>query len=124
MNIHQIYTRLSLVKEEQTPSGSPQSKLNHYTEVFIDGEGNTQKRILIQGQTGIGKTTFVKKVAVDWAELNDEKTVDDVKRAKRENCEVESNDGSGKGLGLNEIRKQALKKFELVLVVNLKEASK
>lgn len=124
MNIHQIYTRLSLVKEEQTPSGSPQSKLNHYTEVFIDGEGNTQKRILIQGQTGIGKTTFVKKVAVDWAELNDEKTLDDVKRAKRENCEVESNDGSGKGLGLNEIRKQALKKFELVLVVNLKEASK
>lgn len=124
MNIHQIYTRLSLVKEEQTPSGSPQSELNHYTEVFIDGEGNTQKRILVQGQTGIGKTTFVKKVAVDWAELNDEKTVDDVKRAKRENCEVESNDGPGKGLGLNEIRKQALKKFELVLVVNLKEASK
>ncbi|XP_022778093.1 uncharacterized protein LOC111319610, partial [Stylophora pistillata] len=122
VKIDQIYTRLSVVKEEPAPSGSSHSKLNHYTELFIDGEGNTQKRILVQGQTGIGKTTFVKKVAVDWAELNDENTELDVKLAESPNYEVESNDGSVKGL--DEIQKQVLKRFELVLLVNLKEASK
>lgn len=73
-----------MVKEEQTPSGSSHSELNHYTKVFIDGEGNAQKRILVQGQTGIGKTTFVRKVAVDWAELNDENTEHDMKLAKNQ----------------------------------------
>ena len=52
----------------------------------------------MQGQTGIGKTTLVKKLAVDWAEL-DHKTTGDK-------------------------QKDILKTFELLLVVNLKEVSK
>lgn len=52
----------------------------------------------MQGQTGIGKSTFVKKLAVDWAEL----------------------DGATTG----DKQKDILKTFELLVVVNLKEVSK
>ena len=99
VDIHQIYTRLSWVKEEQTPAGSSRSELNHYTDVFsANKNGVVPKRILVQGQTGIGKSTFVKKLAVDWAELNDATTGDK--------------------------QKDILKKFELYVFVNLKEVSK
>ena len=99
VDIHQIYTRLSWVKEEQTPVGSSQSELKHYTNVFTANKnGVVPKRILVQGQTGIGKSTFVKKLAVDWAELDD------------------ANPGDK--------QKDILKKFELLVVVNLKEVSK
>lgn len=61
MDIHDIYTRLSWVKEEQTPAGSSQSKLNHYTDIFTANKnGVVPKRILVQARTGIGKSTFVK----------------------------------------------------------------
>ena len=99
VDIHQIYTRLSWVKEEQTPAGSSRSELKHYTDVFTANKnGVVPKRILVQGQTGIGKSTFVKKLAVDWAELDDETTRDK--------------------------QKDILKTFELLVVVNLKEVSK
>ena len=98
VDIHQIYTRLSWVKEEQTPAGTTQSELKHYTELFTaDKNGVIPKRILVQGQTGIGKSTFVKKLLVDW---------------------VESNRGAG-------VEQTAvLRNFELVVAVNLKEVSK
>ena len=51
----------------------------------------------MQGQTGIGKSTFVKKLLVDWVEVN--KKTGDEKAA-------------------------VLKNFELVVAVNLKEVSK
>ena len=99
VDIHQIYTRLSWVNEEQTPAGSSRSELNQYTDVFTANKnGVAPKRILVQGQTGIGKSTFVKKLAVDWAKLDDATTGD------------KQND--------------ILKKFELLVVVNLKEVSK
>ena len=98
VDIHQIYTRLSWVKEEQTPAGAEQSELKHYTELFTaDKNGVIPKRILVQGQTGIGKSTFVKKLLVDWVEVN-KKTGDD--------------------------QAAVLNNFELVVAVNLKEVSK
>ena len=99
VDIYQIYTRLSWVKEEQTPAGSSRSELEHYTDVFAANKnGAVPKRIIVQGQTGIGKSTFVKKLAVDWAELDDTTTEDK--------------------------QKDILKTFELLVVVNLKEVSK
>ena len=99
VDIHQIYTRLSWVKEEQTPAGSSRSELERYTDLFAANKnGVVPKRILVQGQTGIGKSTFVKKLAVDWAELDDATTGDK--------------------------QKDILKTFELLVVVNLKEVSK
>ena len=98
VDIHQIYTPLSWVKEEQNPAGTTQSELKHYTELFTANKnGVIAKRILVQGQTGIGKSTFVKKLLVDWVEVD--------KAAGDEQAAV-------------------LKNFELVVAVNLKEVSK
>ena len=98
VDIHQIYTRLSWVKEEQTPTGTTQSELKHYTELFTANKnGVIPKRILVQGQTGIGKSTFVKKLLVDWVGVN-------------------------KGSG--DEQAAVLKNFELVVAVDLKEVSK
>ena len=99
VDIHQIYTRLSFVKDpEKPPAGTTQSELKHYTDIFTANKnGAIPKRILVQGQTGIGKSTFVKKLLVDWVEVN--------KAAGDEQAAV-------------------LKNFELVVAVNLKEVSK
>ena len=86
------------MKEEQTPAGTTQSELRHYSDLFTaDKNGAIPKRILVQGQTGIGKSTFVKKLLVDWVEVNKE-TGDE--------------------------QTSVLKNFELVVAVNLKEVSK
>ena len=101
VDIHEIYTRLSWEKQEENAAGSSQTELEHYSDLFAANKSGTfPKRILVQGQTGIGKTTFVKKLALDWAELNldDEKAVDK--------------------------KTVALKRFELLVAVNLKEVSK
>ena len=98
VDIHQIYTRLSWVKEEQTPAGTTQTELKHYCDLFkAKKNGVIPKRILVQGQTGIGKSTFVKKLLVDWVDVNNE-TGDE--------------------------QAAILKNFELVVAINLKEVSK
>ena len=98
VDIHQIYTRLSWVKEEQTPAGTRQSEVEHYSDLFIaNKKGVIPKRILVQGQRGIGKSTFVKKLLVDWVEVNKE---------------------------TGDKQTSVLKNFELVVAVNLKEVSK
>ena len=96
VDLEQIYTRLSWVKQEQTTAGPSQKELKHYTEIFTEKTkyGIVAKRILVQGETGIGKTTFVKKLLVDWSNLEEAK--------------------------MEEERKDALRKFDLVLAVNLK----
>ncbi|XP_068684981.1 NLR family CARD domain-containing protein 4-like [Montipora foliosa] len=71
----------------------------HYSDLFSPiGNGNNPKRILVQGETGIGKSTFAKRLAIDWARLGNTQTED----------------------------KQAafLGRFKLVVFVNLKEVSK
>ena len=100
VDLEQIYTRLSWVKQEQTTAGPSQKELNHYTEIFTEKNknGDVAKRILVQGETGIGKTTFVKKLLVDWSNLEEAK--------------------------MNEDRNDALRKFDLVVSINLKEVSK
>lgn len=86
VGIHQMYTRLSWVKREETLSGTSLTELKHYSDLFkADMNGVTPKRILVQGHMGIGKSTFVKKLAVDWAELE---KIDDEKSAALKNFEV------------------------------------
>ena len=100
VDLDQIYTRLSWVKEEQTTAWSPKKELNHYTELFTEKtkNGALPKRILVQGETGIGKTTFIKRLLVDWSNLADAK--------------------------IDKEQKDALRKFELVVSINLKKVSK
>ena len=78
---------------------SSRKEMGHYTEMFTEKtkNGPEPNRILVQGETGIGKTTFVKKLLVDLSNLD--------------TAEMEKE------------QKDALRKFELVLAVNLKDVS-
>ena len=99
VNVQEIYARLSLVKEEQTPAGSSRAVLNHYTDVLTENKnGLPSNRILVQGQIGIGKSAFVKKLAMDWAELDENRLTDE--------------------------QRAILKKFELAVIIDLKKVSK
>ena len=89
-DIRQVYTRLSMKKEKQSVPVD-------YTELFKKTkEGLFPKRILVEGQAGIGKSTFVKKLSLDWVEP-DETSVSE--------------------------ERNVLKKFELVLFIKLREVS-
>ena len=86
-----MYTRLSMKKENQSVPVD-------YTELFMNtNKGLPPKRILVEGQAGIGKSTFVTKLCLDWAEGGEERSVSE-----------ESN---------------VLKKFELVLSIKLRDVS-
>ena len=135
VDIQQIYTRLTWVKEEQTPEGSSKPELNHYTDVFNENEnGYVSNRILVQGETGIGKTTFVKKMGLDWAELVDERTIgkhqDSGTRYGAESvsqgCEESSRNRMKReeSVKVSKDEVNPLTRFELVLAINLKEVSK
>ncbi|XP_068685253.1 NLR family CARD domain-containing protein 4-like isoform X2 [Montipora foliosa] len=99
VDIDQVFTRLCVTQMETTSAGSKQSEVAHYSDLFTPiGNGNNPKRILVQGETGIGKSTFAKRLAIDWARLGNTQTED----------------------------KQAavLRRFKLVVFVDLKEVSK
>ena len=139
VKLEKIYTRLSWVKKEQTPTGTSQSKLTDYGELFTaDENGVVPKRILAQGETGIGKTTFVKKLALDWAKLNEDKDVVNEEMAAPSKCgggEKTSREDhvSVSQAESSQTRKQddrrdgridSFKKFQLIIVVPLKYVSK
>ena len=55
VDIDEIYTDLSWVKDHRTTRGVMQAQLNHYTEIFgSQGPRPTPKRILVYGQPGKG----------------------------------------------------------------------
>ena len=98
VELDKLYTRLSWVKKEQTPTGPSLERLRYYTDLFTaEKDDKVPKRILAQGETGIGKSTFVKKLTVDWAELDDAE--------------------------MTEEQKDALRKFKLVVALPLKNVS-
>ena len=135
VDMKQIYTRLTWVKKEQTPEGSSKPELNRYTDVFNENEnGYAPNRILVQGETGIGKTTFVKKMGLDWAELVDERTIGK-HQDSRTRYGAESVSQGCEESSMNRMKREEsvkvskdevnpLKRFELVLAINLKEVSK
>ena len=90
VHIDDVYTQLSWLKDDKKPCGTAQEKLEDYTDIF---KGNRNypnpKRILVYGRPGIGKSTFAKKIAVDWARPKPKHSI--------------------------------LKKFELVLLITLRD---
>ena len=53
VDIDEIYTDLSWVKDHRTPRGVIREKLDHYTKIFADREPRrAPKRILVYGQPG------------------------------------------------------------------------
>ena len=88
IHIDDIYTTLSWVRDDRKLSGVTQEKLEDYTDIFKgDKHHPNPKRLLVYGRPGIGKTTFSKKTAFDWAKQ----------------------------------RKKILKKFDVVLLIKLRD---
>ena len=88
IHIDDICTTLSWVRDDTKPSGVTQEELEDYTDIFEgDKHYPNPKRLLVYGRPGIGKTTFSKKTAFDWAIQ----------------------------------RKEILKKFDVVLLIKLRD---
>ena len=73
MDIDEVYVQLTLLRDDRKLSGTATKKLEDYSEMFA-GHGHhlIPKRILAYGRPGIGKSTFTKKLAVDWSRGNKE----------------------------------------------------
>ena len=63
IEINEIYTPLTWVRDHRKPSGVTQEKLEGYTDMFK----GKHTRMLVYGRPGIGKSTFCKKAAYDWS---------------------------------------------------------
>ena len=63
IQIDEIYTPLSWVRDHRKPSGMTHEKLEDYTDMFK----GKPTRMLVYGRPGIGKSTFCKKAAYDWS---------------------------------------------------------
>ena len=73
-NMETLYTELKMEKTENTLAGEKCTPISDYKELFQDIQPvlskvskPKQKRIIGSGDPGIGKTTFAKKAAWDWA---------------------------------------------------------
>ena len=67
-HLDNIFTRLKMVNRKKERGVKTDSIVN-MLEIFKPHEEHSQpKRVLIEGQPGIGKTTYCNKVAYDWAE--------------------------------------------------------
>ncbi|XP_072182185.1 uncharacterized protein [Diadema setosum] len=64
VNLDEIYTNLSLI-DQSDMSTTPVTYEDLLTN---DGIGNVSKRIWIQGEGGVGKTTLCAKIAWDWCQ--------------------------------------------------------
>ena len=63
IQIDEIYTPLSWVRDHRKPSRVTQKELKDYTDMFK----GKPTRMLVYGRPGIGKSTFCKKAAYDWS---------------------------------------------------------
>ena len=73
MDIDEVYVQLTLLRDDRKLAGTTKRKLEDYSEIFVGhGRDRIPKRILVYGRPGIGKSTFAKKLAVDWSRGNKE----------------------------------------------------
>ena len=68
MDMDEVNVQLTLQRDERKLDGTEKKEVKDYSEIFSsNGHHLIHKRILVYGHPGIGKSTFSKKLAVDWA---------------------------------------------------------
>ena len=68
LQIKDIFTRLRIVEKERTRGIATTKEVTSMTSIFRQHEGCKQPLIvLIEGEPGMGKTTYCQKLAFDWA---------------------------------------------------------
>ena len=67
--LSEVYTEMEIEKYSGRWNKKTVIPLNDYKDLFKDGKPNGT-RILVKGDPGIGKSTFVQKLAFDWATKN------------------------------------------------------
>ena len=71
--LENIFTRLKIVAKEKT-RGALTKEITNMTSIFTSHEDCQHPRIvLIEGEPGMGKTTYCQKLAYDWATKQDRK---------------------------------------------------
>ena len=68
MDMDEVYVKLTLLRDKRKLDETIKTELEDYSEIFLShGHHLIPKRILVYGKPGVGKSTFSKKLAVDWA---------------------------------------------------------
>ena len=68
MDMDEVYVQLTLLRDERKLDETRKTEFEDYSEIFSShGHHLIPKRILVYGKPGVGKSTFSKKLAVDWA---------------------------------------------------------
>ena len=68
VDMDKLYTDSVLDRIENTPSGEEFKLITNYRELFLlDPTDIMGKKVLVTGDPGKGKSTFVKKIAWDWS---------------------------------------------------------
>ena len=68
MDMDEVYVQLTLLRDERKLDGTTKTEFEDYSDIFSShGHHLIPKRILVYGKPGVGKSTFSKKLAVDWA---------------------------------------------------------
>lgn len=68
IHIKHIYTNLQMITQTQHGRSTKREPLETYFEIFQPrSRSSKQRRILIEGQAGVGKSTFASLMVYDWA---------------------------------------------------------
>ena len=72
-NLNEIFTRLKIVNKEKTRGTLTDDEITNMTAIFRPRPDCPKPQILlIEGEPGMGKTTYSQKLAYDWANKQDE----------------------------------------------------
>ena len=66
-----LFTKVKIVKKDGQIGQSEQ--IDHFTDIFRESKyGQKPRTVLIEGKSGMGKTTYCQKLAYDWASNREE----------------------------------------------------
>ena len=66
VDMDKLFVKLTLEKQTKEPDGRKNIELEHYIDLFDPSLQNEGERILLKADPGMGKTTLVKKITLDW----------------------------------------------------------